>query len=204
MKNLYKEKRQQGFTIIEVLIVLAIAALILLIVFLAVPALQRNSRNTQRNNDVAALASALSNYASNNNGTLPTADGWFNGTGDASQEIVYCTGATPSGTGTWNTAQSIAATTTNCSTSNNNFEAAKLGYYVPSDKKIWFINTGTVPTTAAVGSESNITPSTNSISIDLGYVCNGTSNPTANSRGYAIYYVGESGSGNGNLKCVGS
>jgi prepilin-type N-terminal cleavage/methylation domain-containing protein len=42
MKNIYKQKRQQGFTIIEVLIVLAIAALILLIVFLAVPALQRN------------------------------------------------------------------------------------------------------------------------------------------------------------------
>ncbi|HPW47952.1 MAG TPA: prepilin-type N-terminal cleavage/methylation domain-containing protein, partial [Candidatus Saccharibacteria bacterium] len=38
---MYK-KDQKGFTIIEVLIVLAIAALILLIVFLAVPALQRN------------------------------------------------------------------------------------------------------------------------------------------------------------------
>jgi prepilin-type N-terminal cleavage/methylation domain-containing protein len=45
MKQLYKQKREAGFTIIEVLIVLAIAALILLIVFLAVPALQRNARN---------------------------------------------------------------------------------------------------------------------------------------------------------------
>jgi prepilin-type N-terminal cleavage/methylation domain-containing protein len=45
------KKRNEGFTIIEVMIVLAIAGLIMLVVFLAVPALQRNSRNTQRNND---------------------------------------------------------------------------------------------------------------------------------------------------------
>ncbi len=67
-KNL--RKRTEGFTIIEVLIVLAIAGLILLIVFLAVPALQRNSRNTQRKNDVAGLLGAVSEYTNNNNGTL--------------------------------------------------------------------------------------------------------------------------------------
>ncbi len=64
---------KKGFTIIEVLIVLAIAGLILLIVFLAVPALQRNSRNTQRKNDVAGLLGAFSEYTNNNNGTFPTA-----------------------------------------------------------------------------------------------------------------------------------
>jgi prepilin-type N-terminal cleavage/methylation domain-containing protein len=67
-------KSNQGFTIIEVLIVLAIAGLILLIVFLAVPALQRNSRNTQRRNDVSALLAGVQEFANNNNGTLPT--GW--------------------------------------------------------------------------------------------------------------------------------
>jgi prepilin-type N-terminal cleavage/methylation domain-containing protein len=66
------KKREQGFTIIEVLIVLAIAGLILLIVFLAVPALQRNSRNTQRRDDVAKLLSLVTEYSSNNNGQLPT------------------------------------------------------------------------------------------------------------------------------------
>jgi len=64
-------KRQSGFTIIEVLIVLAIAGLIMLIVFLAVPALQRNARNSQRNRDVSALLGAMSEYVNNNNGTLP-------------------------------------------------------------------------------------------------------------------------------------
>jgi prepilin-type N-terminal cleavage/methylation domain-containing protein len=67
-----QKRKQSGFTIIEVLIVLAIAGLILLVVFLAVPALQRNSRNTQRKADVSALLGALSEYVNNNAGQLPT------------------------------------------------------------------------------------------------------------------------------------
>lgn len=65
-------RKEQGFTIIEVLIVLAIASLILLAVFLAVPALQRNSRNTQRKNDIAAVMGAITEFESNNNGAVPT------------------------------------------------------------------------------------------------------------------------------------
>lgn len=66
-------RKQSGFTIIEVMIVLAIAAVILLAVFLAVPQLQRSSRNTQRKNDVANILAGVNEYASNQNGTLPTA-----------------------------------------------------------------------------------------------------------------------------------
>lgn len=73
MLSKYKQKRDQGFTIIEVLIVLAIAGLIMLVVFLAIPALQRNSRNTQRTNDVANILGAVGEFVSNNNGKLPTA-----------------------------------------------------------------------------------------------------------------------------------
>jgi prepilin-type N-terminal cleavage/methylation domain-containing protein len=70
------KKRTEGFTIIEVLIVLAIAGLILLIVFLAVPALQRNSRNTQRKNDVSSVLGAFSEEINNNAGAIPaTCDG---------------------------------------------------------------------------------------------------------------------------------
>lgn len=72
MTNVKLKKRQQGFTIIEVLIVLAIAGLIMLIVFLAVPALQRNSRNTQRKADVSALLGAWAEYVNNNNGSQPS------------------------------------------------------------------------------------------------------------------------------------
>lgn len=64
-------KESKGFTIIEVLIVLAIAGLILLIVFLAVPALQRNSRNTQRRDDIAKALGLVTEYSNNNNGLLP-------------------------------------------------------------------------------------------------------------------------------------
>ncbi len=70
LKNL--RKRSEGFTIIEVLIVLAIAGLILLIVFLAVPALQRNSRNTAIRNDAGNLLSGVNEFVANNNGQLPT------------------------------------------------------------------------------------------------------------------------------------
>lgn len=66
-----KKQNNKGFTIIEVLIVLAIAGLIMLIVFLAVPALQRNSRNTQRKNDVSAVIGAVNEWSNNNSGKLP-------------------------------------------------------------------------------------------------------------------------------------
>src|SRR5256885_2633432 len=64
---------RSGFTIIEVLIVLAIAGLILLIVFLAVPALQRNSRNTQYRSDASKLLGAAQELINNKGGTLPVA-----------------------------------------------------------------------------------------------------------------------------------
>lgn len=64
--------QNQGFTIIEVLIVLAIAGLIMLIVFLAVPALQRNSRNTARKNDVGRVGAAVTEFSTSNNGRTPT------------------------------------------------------------------------------------------------------------------------------------
>ncbi|MBI4033489.1 type II secretion system protein [Candidatus Saccharibacteria bacterium] len=65
------KKLNKGFTIIEVLIVLAIAGLILAIVFLAVPALQRNSRNTAIRSDAAGVLAAVNDYIANNQGGLP-------------------------------------------------------------------------------------------------------------------------------------
>lgn len=69
------QKSNKGFTIIEVMIVLAIAGLIILIVLLAIPALQRNSRNTAIKNDVTAVTSTIGEFASNNDGASPTAAG---------------------------------------------------------------------------------------------------------------------------------
>lgn len=63
-------KKQQGFTIIEVVLVLAIAALIFLMIFVALPALQRGQRDTARKQDVGAIASAINTYRSNHRGAL--------------------------------------------------------------------------------------------------------------------------------------
>ncbi len=63
-----KKQNQKGFTIIEVLIVLAIAALIMLVVFLAVPALRRNAANSGRANDAAKISAAVTDCLTNRNG----------------------------------------------------------------------------------------------------------------------------------------
>ena len=67
-----KIKSNKGFTIIEVVLVLAIAGLIFLMVFVALPNLQRSQRDTQRRDDYVALASNITAYISNNGGKLPT------------------------------------------------------------------------------------------------------------------------------------
>ncbi len=63
--------RAKGFTIIEVVLVLAIAGLIFLMVFVALPALQSGQRDTARKNDVTTVASAVTSYGSNNRGQFP-------------------------------------------------------------------------------------------------------------------------------------
>lgn len=63
----------RGFTIIEVVLVLAIAGLIFLIVFLALPQLQASRRDTQRKNDAGRLVAGLENWAGNHSGNYPTA-----------------------------------------------------------------------------------------------------------------------------------
>ncbi len=64
-----KEISAKGFTIIEVMIVLAVAALILIIVFLAVPALKRQSNNTARFNDAETMLGALQECVDGGNST---------------------------------------------------------------------------------------------------------------------------------------
>lgn len=65
------EGAKGGFTIIEVVLVLAIAGLIFLMVFLALPALQRSQRDSQRQRDVGMLTAKVQSYQQNNNGRLP-------------------------------------------------------------------------------------------------------------------------------------
>lgn len=66
-----QKNNEKGFTIIEVVLVLAIAALIFLMVFIALPALQRSQRDTQRKNDLGRVQTALQSFQSNNRNKLP-------------------------------------------------------------------------------------------------------------------------------------
>ena len=78
------QAKQEGFTIIEVMLVLAIAALIFLMVFVALPALQRGQRDTARKNDVQNIAAAVTQYTSNNRGKFPDSKGLKGYLGDLS------------------------------------------------------------------------------------------------------------------------
>lgn len=69
------QRKEKGFTIIEVVLVLAIAGLIFMMVFIALPALQRSQRDTQRKGDLSRLQTALTSYQSNNRGALPSGTG---------------------------------------------------------------------------------------------------------------------------------
>ena len=69
--------RRKGFTIIEVVLVLAIAGLIFLMVFLALPTLQKSQRNTQRKNDLSIIASAMDTWRAKH-GSTSVSDNYAN------------------------------------------------------------------------------------------------------------------------------
>lgn len=79
-KNIQKGN-QRGFTIIEVLIVLAIVGLIMVVVFLAVPALNRNAHNSQYKTEASNLLGAYHEVSNNKGGSALTASA--DGSGDA-------------------------------------------------------------------------------------------------------------------------
>lgn len=64
-----------GFTIIEVMIVLAVAGLIMAIVLVAIPQLQRSQRNTARRDIANRIKIEVDSYSGNNTGKIPVASG---------------------------------------------------------------------------------------------------------------------------------
>lgn len=85
-----KPQHQGGFTLIEVLLVIAILAILAAIVIVAVnPAKQLGeSQDAQRRSDVRALLEAIGQYTIDNDGTLPS--GIPTGTTCASDGEVIC------------------------------------------------------------------------------------------------------------------
>jgi prepilin-type N-terminal cleavage/methylation domain-containing protein len=85
-------KKEKGFTLIEIVLVLAIAGLLLVVVFLAVSGAQRSRRDSQRKTDVGRVAAALESYASNHDGAYPSAAQFIDATGSATAFPPYLTG----------------------------------------------------------------------------------------------------------------
>lgn len=87
-------KKEKGFTLIEVVIVLAIAALVILVVLQAVGAANKSNRDTTRKTEAGRIVSLLEQYASNNGGKYPAAattltDGTHNATGITTTGSLY-------------------------------------------------------------------------------------------------------------------
>lgn len=53
---------KKGFTIIEVVLVLAIAGLIFVMIFIALPSLQRSQRDTARKKDIDRFLAAIQSH----------------------------------------------------------------------------------------------------------------------------------------------
>jgi prepilin-type N-terminal cleavage/methylation domain-containing protein len=64
-------RRSSGFTLIEIVLVLAIAGLILVAVFLALQGAQRTRRDHERKQDLAEVVAAVHLYAANHDGFPP-------------------------------------------------------------------------------------------------------------------------------------
>lgn len=75
-----------GFTITEVMIVLAVGSTIIAIVFYAVPQLQRVQRDTSRKTLAGRILTSIETYASNNQGTYPFSSD-VSGTGFAPSNV---------------------------------------------------------------------------------------------------------------------
>ena len=101
------KKLTSGFTLIEIILVLAIAGMILAMILMAVPQTEQTRRDTSRKADLARLQQQIEFYGSNNSGTYPAhlsdaplcgGPGSYipNPFNDPSSQMNYC--SIPSGT----------------------------------------------------------------------------------------------------------
>ena len=72
-----RQRLARGFTVIEVLIVLAIATMIMLIVFIVVPTVQRSARNYTRKHAADVVFAAMGEYYAHHN-TFPNTEAELN------------------------------------------------------------------------------------------------------------------------------
>ena len=164
-----------------------------MIVFLAVPALQRNARNTSRKEDAAGLLSGVNEFTNNNNGTTPTvcANPVSNST------VQWQLAATPYTVSNSNVGYYNAG----CKTAPGTFPtsaAVATVYFYPS------VSAANVTSINAL--ESQAATSEDAIFVVSGDVCNGNALSTTggSGRSFAAAYQIETGSGTYGEFCTSS
>jgi prepilin-type N-terminal cleavage/methylation domain-containing protein len=167
-----KTKLQKGFTIIEVMIVLAIAGLILVVVLIAIPQLQRNQRNNQRQSVANRIVTEINNYAGNNNGNYPIAN-------ITSAATHFGTPATALGFFDRYLGCDSAPAPANA-TCSTNINDPQTGGPVGVTNGTVALTTTIVPSGGAPGTVAG------SISYATGLVCNGESPVTASNRNFVF------------------
>lgn len=145
LKN-YMAKHEDGFTIIEVIIVLVIGAVIMLAVFLVVPQLQTQQRNSQRQNNARRILTAVEQLRANGSTTFGKSD--IEG---ITGEIKDPSGGTltySTGTGTAKDTVYVNSTGAKCSTNRQASETGGNGATVVVVQEPF---TGTTSSTTGIG-----------------------------------------------------
>lgn len=82
-----KKAREQGFTIVELLIVIIVIAILAALVITAYTGIQQRARDAERQTDMRTLAQEWTVYNQKNNGALPNCNG-FNASDAASAFVA--------------------------------------------------------------------------------------------------------------------
>lgn len=177
---------RQGFTIIEVMIVLAIAGIILLIIFLAVPALRRSARNYERRTDAGNVAAAISTYMGDY-GRLPLLI-----SDNGSKRNIQLQVTQGANAGTESTALAYYMSAGSLPSTDADFH--------DGDIYIGVLDIGEAPVHPRYGTPASFPTiiDTESIYIKIGEDCT----PTIHPRAYSVWYAVETGTGGGVVQCV--